>query len=317
MAGASRWVPVALALVTLMAAAACAAGSPEGAASGGAAASDSGTAAEGARRRPVVEVPPVDGSIAFLDPGAEPTTALGRLRAQHLPVWTSEFDWAFPPEACGTAWELDGIAEPAAAAETAVLDDLPTAAALAVMRYEYQLSRALADPTPLSQLCVATATVDDARTDALGVLESYINAGARRAEPAAYAEEVWVVGLSHSSAVSVACVTPGYPAVVANNGEVLEASLAPVRLQAYLLTISLGLEDDVADISYRVSDASQRSAESCQGLNDWAVEWDDHVQSWIAAGQVWESLGAIITASQICDAPPALGPDECPPDRPK
>ena len=88
--------------------------------------------------RPVVQVHSDGGSPAFLDPGADPSTDLGRLRAQHLPVWTSDFDWAFPPEACDTAWELDGIAEPTAGADIAVLGDFATAAALTVMRYEHQ-----------------------------------------------------------------------------------------------------------------------------------------------------------------------------------
>ena len=212
----------------------------------------------------MVEVPSGDGSRPLLDPNADPTTALGRLRAQHLPVWTSEFDWAFPPETCNTAWELDSIAEPAASADIAVLGDFATAAALTVMRYEHQLSRALADPSPLAQLCVATASVEPARTDALSVLESYLEAGSRRAEPAAYPDEVWIVAVSPTAAVSVACAMPGYPTVVADDGEVIEPAQSPARLQAYLLTVSRGLEDQVADVSYRVSDAADRPAETAK-----------------------------------------------------
>ena len=48
-----------------------------------------------------------------------------------------------------------------------MLGDFATAAALTVMRYEHQFSRALAEPTALSQLCVATAAVEPARSDAL------------------------------------------------------------------------------------------------------------------------------------------------------
>ncbi len=288
-----------------------AAAAPDGAASDRAASDRAATV-----DRPIVEVPPRGRSLPFLDPDADPSTALGRLRAQHLPVWTSDFDWAFPPEVCDSAWELDGIAEPASGADVAVLGDFATAAALTVMRYEHQLSRALADPSPLVQLCVATASVESARADALGVLASYLEIGTRRSEPAAYPEEVWIVAVSPTSALAVACVTPGYPAVVASDGDVIEASRAPSRLQAYLLTVSRGLEDQVTDISYRVSNATHRPVEDCGGLDAWALEWDGHVQTWIAEGQIWEPLGAILTADGICDSPPPNGPQECPKDWP-
>ena len=255
--------------------------------------------------------------VGFLDPDAAPSTALGRLRAQHLPVWTSDFDWAFPPQACGTAWELDGIAEPTAGADIAVLGDFATAAALTVMRYEHQLSRALAEPSPLAQLCVATATVEPARTDDLTVLASYLANGVRRSEPAAYPDEVWIVAVSPTAAVSVACVTPGYPSVVGAAGETIKPTQSPTRLQAYLLSVSRGLEDQVADISYRVSKASHQPAEDCGEFDAWVLEWDGHVQTWIAEGQIWEPLGAVLTAEQICESPPPDGPDECPRDWPE
>ncbi len=267
--------------------------------------------------RPAVEVPSGGDPLRFLDPAAEPSTDLGRLRAQHLPVWTSDFDWAFPPEACATAWELDGIAEPTAGADIAVMGDFVTAAALTVMRYEHQLSRALADPSPLAQLCVATATVEPARTDDLTVLASYLATGTRRSAPAAYPDEVWIVAVSPTAAVSVACVTPGYPSVVSAAGETLAPAQSPTRLQAYLLSVSRGLEDQVADISYRVSNASHRPAEDCGELDAWALEWDGHVQTWIGEGQIWEPLGAILTADEICESPPPDGPDECPKDWPR
>ena len=267
--------------------------------------------------RPAIEMPADGGRDPFLDPTAEPSTDLGRLRAQHLPVWTSDFDWAFPPEACATAWELDGIAEPTAVADIAVMGDFATAAALTVMRYEHQLSGALADPRPLAQLCVATATVEPARTNDLTVLASYLATGARRSEPAAYPDEVWIVAVSPTAAVSVACVTPGYPSVVGAAGETLTPARSPTRLQAYLLSVSRGLEDQVADISYRVSNASHRPAEDCGELDAWALEWDGHVQSWMAEGQIWEPLGAILTADEICESPPPEGPDECPKDWPQ
>ena len=266
--------------------------------------------------RPVVEVPSGDQRGAFLDPGADPRTDLGRLRAQHLPVWTSDFDWAFPPETCGTAWELDGIAEPTATANIAVMGDFATAAALTVMRYEHQLSRALAEPTALSQLCVATTAVEPARTDALNVVESYIATEVRRAAPAAYPDEVWILAVSPTAALSVACVTPGYPAVVDSDGETVEPAQSPTRLQAYLLSVSRGLEDSVTDISYRVSNAAHRPATDCEGLGAWANEWDGHVETWMAEGQIWEPMSAVFTAEGICDSPPPGGPDECPKDWP-
>ena len=287
-----------------------------GAAAGTSPQSESASAANRGVDRPVVQVPSAQ-APAFLDPDANPSTELGRLRAQHLPVWTSDLDWAFPPEVCDSAWELDGIAAPTAGADIAVLGDFATAAALTVMRYEHQFSRALADPTALSQLCVATASVEQARSDALSVLESYLATEARRSEPPAYPDEVWIVAVSPAAAVSVACVTPGYPTVVGADGTVLQAPQAPFRLQAYLLTVSRGLEDEVTDISYRVSNASHQPAEDCQGLYDWAIEWDGHVQTWIAEGQIWESLGAILTVDEICESPPPDGPDECPKDWPQ
>ncbi len=300
----------ALALVVALAAAACAPGAGSGA--GGDLHDTVSPQRSATADRPVVEVLPAGGTPRFLDPDAQPNTELGRLRAQHLPVWTSDLDWAFPPEACGTAWELDGIAEPTLAFDVAVLGDFATAAALSVMRYEHQFSRALADPSPPAQLCVAAASVEPARSDALGVLESYIATGTRRSEPAVFPDEVWILAVSPASALSVACVTPGYPTVVGAGGEVLQVPQAPFRLQAYLLAVSRGLEDQVTDISYRVSNAAHRPAGDCEGLRDWAVEWEHHVQTWVAEGQIWEPVGATVTADGICGSPPPDGPDECP-----
>ena len=319
MARASRGGVAALALVMALAVTACAESSDTaiaGAAAGSSSQSESASAADRGADRPVVQVLSAQ-APAFLDPDADPSTALGRLRAQHLPVWTSDFDWAFPPEVCDSAWELDAIAEPTVDADIAVLGDFATAAALTVMRYEHQFSRALADPSPLAQLCVAAASVEPARSDALGVLASYLTTGARRSEPAAYPEEVWIVAVSPTSAVSVACVTPGYPTVVGAEGETIKPAQSPARLQAYLLSVSRGLEDQVTDISYRVSNATHRPAENCEGLDAWALEWDSHVQTWIAEGQIWQSLSAILTADVICDSPPPDGPDECPRDWPQ
>ena len=311
-------VSVALAVVVVLAAAACGEGSGGEATAGGSAQAAGDTAGDRGADRPVVQVLSEGGPLPFLDPDAEPSTALGRLRARHLPVWTSDFDWAFPPEACDTAWELDGIAEPTAGADiAAAMGDFATAAALTVMRYEHQFSRALADPSPLAQLCVATAAVEPARTNDLTVLTSYLAAGARRSEPAAYPDEVWILAVSPTAAVAVACVTPGYPAVVGAEGETIDPAQSPTRLQAYLLSVSRGLEDQVADVSYRVSNATHRPAEDCGELEAWAVEWDGHVQTWMDEGQIWEPLGAILTADAICESPPPDGPDECPKDWPQ
>ena len=316
MARAGRGASVALALVLSLTAAACAE-NPDTVVAGSSSQPESDPTETRGSDRPVVEVLSDDGSGALLNPDAEPSTDLGRLRAQHLPVWTADFDWAFPPEACDTAWELDGIAEPTVDAVIAVLGDFATAIALSVMRYEYQLSRALADPSPLAQLCVATASVEPARSEALSVLESYLATGARWAERAVYPDEVWILAVSPTAALSVACVTPGYPKVVGTSGETISPAQSPARLQAYLLSVSRGLEDQVADISYRVSRATHRPASDCEGLQGWADEWDGHVQTWIAEGQIWEPLGAVLTADGICDSPPPDGPDECPRDWPR
>ena len=265
----------------------------------------------GTGARPVVQVAEGGGSQDFLDPGAAPTSALGRLRARHLPVWTPEFDWAFPPEACGTAWELDGIAAPSDGS-LAVLGDPAAASALTVMRYEHQFTSALAAPEPLGQLCVATASVGPARRGALDVLVSYLDSGVRRREPAAFPEAVRVLGASPTEALAVACVQPGYAEVVSADGAVVRPPRAPVRLQAYLMTLARGLEDQVADLSYRVWEASHRPAEDCAELEGWTAEWQAHVQAWIDEGQLWSPLAAEVTVGDLCDSPPPDGPDECP-----
>ena len=244
--------------------------------------------------------------------GLGPSTPLGELRARHLPVWTSDFDWAFPPDVCASAWELDAIAEPASGTSVLAMGDFATAAALTVMRYEHQFSRALAVPSLLAQLCVAVASVDPLRSESLDVLASYLEAGARRSQPAAYPAEVVLVGVSEAAVVAVACVVPGYSNVVGVDGAAIQAARAPARLQAYRLSVSRGLEDQVADTSYRVSQASHRPAEDCSGLDAWAAEWEGHVQAWIDEGQIWAFDGRVLTVDGICDSPPPEGPDECP-----
>ena len=273
---------------------------------------------ETGRDRPAVQVPARGGPPKPpLDPDADPGTALGRLRAQHLPVWTPDFDWAFPPETCDSAWELDSIAEPAPNADTAALGDFAVAAALAVMRYEHQYSRALADPSALAQLCVAVASVDPARSESLDVLASHLATGSRRAGPAAYPQEVAIVAVSETAAVAVACITPGYPDMIRADAAAIEPARPPARLAAYHLPVSRGLEDQITDISYRVSDTAHRPAQNCDSLDAWANEWNGHMQTWIAEGQIWEPLGAILTAEEICESPPPDGPDECPRDWPQ
>ena len=131
--------------------------------------------------------------------------------------------------------------------------------------------------------------MEPARSDALDVLESYLATGARRSESAAYPAEVWIVAVSPTPAVSVGCVVPGYPAVVGADGETIEPAQAPARLQAYLLSAARGLEDQVTDISNRMSNPNHRPAQDCGELDAWAPEWDDHIQTWIAEGQ---NLGA-------------------------
>ena len=305
----------ALAVIAALAAGVGACGGEPPAGPNGAAGESDAPERAAASDRPVVEVPS-QRAPAFLDPDAEPRTDLGRLRARHLPVWTPDFDWAFPPEACGTAWELDGIAEPAEGGTLAILGDLAAAAALSVMRYEHQFSRALAEPDALGQLCVATASVGPALRSALDVLASYLDSGAQRREAAAFPEAVRVLGASPTRALAVACLQPGYSEAVSADGAVAEAPRARARLQAYLLTLSQGLEDRVADLSYRVWEASHRPADDCSGLDGWTAEWQAHMQAWIDEGRLWSPLAAEVTVGGLCDSPPPDGPDECPRDWP-
>lgn len=285
---------------------------------------------------PVVEVVPTTAVPPPLDPTADPRTPLGELRSRYLPVWSPDFDWAFPPEVCGSDWALDAVAEATTQADMAVLGDTVAAAALSVMRWEYLLSRAAAEPNLLAQLCVAIATVGASRSHALEVLELHLAAGTRSTGEAGYPDEVVIVAAAPLAALAVACVTPGYPRVVDAQGQVLAAwpplgvsdvaptggidneqpaaPAAPSRLQAYLLTVARGLEDQVVDISYRVSEATGRPADDCDELGAWAVEWDRQASDWAVAGELWGSVGRSITAEWLCEDPPPDGPDECPRD---
>ena len=262
---------------------------------------------------PIVEVVPVP-TAPPLDPTANPTTPLGELRARYLPVWSPDFDWAFPPEVCGSDWALDAIAEPISGADLHVLGDYVAVAALAVMRYEHLLSRALGEPDILGQLCIAVATVGSTRTDTLDLLATYLAAGIRIADPATYPDEVTIVAASPAAALAVACVTPGYPGVVTTEGEVVDDAQAPVALQAYLLDVSRGLEDAVTDISYRVSDVVDRPAEACDELDSWATEWQQQAQRWAAEGELWGPVGRTVTVDQLCEPSLSDGSGECPRD---
>lgn len=125
---------------------------------------------------PFIEIPPEArrADLPPLDPDATPRTELGELRARYLPLWTQDFDLAFPPHVCGTAWELDAIAVPVPGVNVSHYGEWTTMAALGVMRYEHLLATASVQPTRLAQLCVAVAATDPARTDALSALAPLI-----------------------------------------------------------------------------------------------------------------------------------------------
>lgn len=139
---------------------------------------DAPSGAASASPLPFVEIPPEArrADLPPLDPDATPRTELGELRARYLPLWTQDFDLAFPPHVCGTAWELDAIAVPVTGVNVSHYGDWTTMAALGVMRYEHLLATASAQPTRLAQLCVAVAAADPARTDALSSLAPMIAA---------------------------------------------------------------------------------------------------------------------------------------------
>lgn len=255
--------------------------------------------------------------------GADPRTPLGRLRAARLPVWDPELDWAFPPEVCHSAWDLDAVAEPLAddsAMPSFLLVPVPAAAALAVMRYERLFSAALAAPSALAQLCVAAAAVEPARSQDLAVLASYLETGSRRAEPAHHPDEVTVVAVAPTSVLATACMVPGYPTAVTADGEARSEPQAPARLQSYLLTVARGLEDDVVDFSLRVSATYHRPAESCAEMAAWTGEWRGQAEQWVSEGRLWELVGSTVTVGDLCAAStPENAPEsvrECPADWP-
>jgi hypothetical protein len=284
-----------------------------------------------------------------LDPSADPRTPLGELRAGYLPVWSPEADWAFPPEVCGSDWALDAVAEPTAASNLGVLGDVPAAAALSVMRYEHLVSRALAAPDMLGQLCVAVATVGAARTDALDLLAAHLHDGTRSAQPPGHPDDVTIVAASPTATLAVACLPSHRPDVpagvgsatgeragesvdvggdvvgeaaaaghnsggVTGEGDVGGEAAPSATLRAYLLTVSRGLEDDVTDISFRVSGITDSPATDCGEMDSWAAEWEQYAADRAATGEIWATVGRTVTTAELCDSPPPGGPDECPRD---
>ena len=268
----------------------------------------------GANGRPVVEVLPPRPDGRPLDPSADPQTPLGRLRAQYFPVWTSDFDAAFPPQACGSAWELDAIAEPVAHVNVSLYGDAPTMAALAVMRYEHLVTRALARPSPLAQLCVAVGSVDPARAEVLAHVGARLDGVGVGEVPVGFPPEVTILAASPTAMLAVACIGPDAWGPQASSATAGSAEAGPhqARLSAYLLLISQGREDQVVDVSYRVSRAYSRVADDCSGIGQWTAEWDQQVQAWISEGQAWVPHRESLSAEAICDSPPAEGPQECP-----
>lgn len=251
----------------------------------------------GADAGPVVGIVPLVSTLPPLDPNADPRTPLGELRARFLPIWSPDLDWAFPPEICGSAWELDAIAEPAAAA-VEVLADPVVAMALGVMRYEHLVSRAMAQPDELQQLCVAVATVGEARAGSLASLVTHLANGS--GEPAAgYPDGVRLLAASPTEALGVTCTSPSGPA-------------GGVWLRAYVVSVSRGLEDPVADVSYRVSDVTATRGESCRELDVWADQWSRRVQEWVDGGEIWAPIDQVITTAEICDRATGGDRSDCP-----
>ena len=240
------------------------------------------------------------GSRVWLDPAARPSTALGELRARYLPVWASDFDWAFPPEVCGTAWELDAVAAGDAQADVAAAGEFAAAAAIAVMRYEYLTSRAFAAPSLMGQLCVAVGSVGEARSDALGVLGGLLGTGTSMDGPAAFPQEVTLVAAGPAGVLVVACTVKD-PAAGSEGSAVLGA---------YTLAVSRGLEDPVVDISYRVSDAAKQNASDCGMLSEWTATWDGIARGWDSEGQIWQPVGDVVDVGTVCAS--AVADAQCP-----
>ena len=263
---------------------------------------------------PVVEVVPTATALPPLDPNADPRTPLGELRARYLPIWSPDFDWAFPPEVCGSDWALDAIAQPTLTADVAVLGDPMAAAALSVMRFEFLLSRASATPDVREQLCIAVASVDPARADALELLSDHLRRDLAGAAPIGFPVEVTIVAATPTAVLAVACAPRGSASDPDGQVEMDDGGSARATLSAYRLTVTRGLEDTVVDISYRVSSVTNRPARSCDEFDSWSAEWQGHAVDWAAQGELWAAVGRSGTAGELCETPPPGGPKECPRD---
>lgn len=331
-----------MALWLAVAAAGCAAGSTLESLPPGDDAEMASAVAE--RRGPVVQMlPPVAEQLPPLDPDARPTTPLGALRARYFPIWASDFDGAFPPDVCGSAWELDGIAEPVANIDVSLYGDARVMAALAVMRYEHLVSHALASPTPLAQLCVAVGSVDPARAEALERLAARIEESqhsqsnkpeepsqtsdwdepGRTGQPSggatSYPAAVAILASGPSAVLAVACNPVGHNPPSGGTADTAAADQATeraggARLGAYLLQVARGREDRVVDVSYRVARVQHRSVADCSALDAWASEWDEHVTAWIAEGQAWIPTRVAVSLDDLCSGLVPDGPHDCPLD---
>ena len=279
------------------------------------------------------------------DSGANPVTALGRLRARYLPVWSSDLDWAFPPEVCDSAWEFDAIAQPDADADVGAMGNATTAAALSVLRFEHLTNRAFAAPRPLAQLCVAVASVDPARREILAELAPLIRLGTANTVSSPTPDAVTIVAAAPSQVLAIACVpvpqaesnenepdssgsdpndatANSIPADSADSLEQApaqaEGSVSPTtaqtRLAAYLLVLSRGVEDSVIDVSWRVSETKYASMNGCEDLTAWTAQWRRQAQKWAEEGRPWRTLDMVFQAYVQCESPPPEGPDECPQD---
>ena len=262
----------------------------------------------------------------MLDPAADPRSPLGDLRARYLPVWADGFDSAFPPVVCSSAWALDALAAPVFDVDASHYGDPAAMAALSVMRYEHQVSRAFADPGVLGQLCIAVASVDPVRAELLAALASALGDRPRRDGGAGFPHEVEVIALSHASALAAACVRPdaSAPTLSPSAPEAAlpdaasDAESAPrARLRAYRVHLARGIEDDVPDVAYRVMRVTERDAPDCSSLAGWTEQWRREVQGWVSEGQIWffageASSSQAFTAEMLCaqrDRNPRLAGD--------
>ena len=265
---------------------------------------------------PFVEIPPEArrADLPPLDPDATPRTELGKLRARYLPLWTQDFDLAFPPHTCGTAWELDGIAVPVTGVNVSHYGSPPTMAALAVMRYEHLLATAFANPTPLAQLCIAVAAVDPARAEALTALAPVIGtAPDLAARSGELPQEVILIGASPSRVLAAACVAHASDPHPGLAEDAPMSAASSVFLRTYELTVSLGVEDAAKDISMRVSRVEERQSPDCAALDEWVGEWDQAIRGWMSEGQAWARTDSAVDIEEMCERLASSGDGECRP----